>query len=293
MSRRYLDHSSLQEDTPLQVRRLDENDLKDAEILSTQSTEGATLVLQRWLSVKSVISTASSNAIQQEEAAFNSDLQVFNLIGKGFCGEVYEKLGTNRVYKRELDLGNGKLWNDYIWHSTIYAAITSRNLDEEENAIGRSCMVRVPRVYGMITQRGHNWWNRNEKMFSKIAPRATTCLLETERIQPLPKIARQAIITLYCPQKYDKRQTLKDPANRNCLARVYLGVRRRIRSQADEFSLQNFEFDLQILDDIELEKEHLASEMARSLAIMHWKCRVSCKPVMVSFPFGMFALIRF
>lgn len=46
--------------------------------------------LERWLSARPVLSTASSNAIRQQEAPSTTQLQVFRSIGKGFCGEIYE-----------------------------------------------------------------------------------------------------------------------------------------------------------------------------------------------------------
>jgi hypothetical protein len=281
MSRRQ-DHSSLLDDKALQFNLLNLSALNDAEIKSMQNEGAAKGMLQRWLSIRSVVSTSSSNAIRQQEVVFNSNLQVFRSIGKGFCGQVYEKLGTNRVYKRELNPGPEMLWNDYKWHTCIYGAIFSGNFENEEKAIDNLPMIRVPQVYAFITQDSQDWWKQNGEKFSNIAPRAMTCLLETERIQTLPKVVRQAIITVYCPQKQDKVKILQDPENQNCLARIYLGVRRQTRSQSEKFSLQNFELDLQILDDFELEKEHYAREMARSLAIMHWKCQVSCEPVLVS-----------
>ena len=61
----------------------------------------------------------------------------------------------------------------------------------------------------------------------------------------------------------------------NRLARIYLGVRRPTRSKSASFTLRNFELDLHIVDDLELEKEHFAREMARALAVMHWRCKVS------------------
>jgi hypothetical protein len=281
MSRRQ-DHSSLLDDTALQLNLLDLNALNDAEIKSKENEYAAKGMLQRWLSIKSVISTSSSNAIRQQEAVFNSNFQVFRSIGKGFCGQVYEKLGTNRVYKRDLNPGTEMLWNDYKWHTCIYGAITSGNFENEGKVINNLPMIRVPQVYAFITNDSQDWWKQNGEKFSNIAPRTMTCLLETERIQTLPKVVRQAIITVYCPQKQDKLKVLQDPENQNCLARIYLGVRRQTRSQMEKFSLQNFELDLQILDDLELEKEHYAREMARSLAIMHWKCQVSCEPVLAS-----------
>ncbi len=48
-----------------------------------------------------------------------------------------------------------------------------------------------------------------------------------------------------------------------------------MKSQVNILSLQNFQLDLQIIHDLNLEKEYFAREMGRPLAIMHWKCKVS------------------
>lgn len=49
-------------------------------------------ILRRWLSVKSLISMACSNAIKQQEAALDAGKQVFRPIVKGFCGEVFDQV---------------------------------------------------------------------------------------------------------------------------------------------------------------------------------------------------------
>ncbi|KAJ5173314.1 zinc finger protein-domain-containing protein [Penicillium capsulatum] len=49
--------------------------------------------------------------------------------------------------------------------------------------------------------------------------------LVTERIFPLPKVARQALITKYCPLAL-RAHVSANPTNRDCLARIYLGHRR-------------------------------------------------------------------
>lgn len=63
--------------------------------------------------------------------------------------------------------------------------------------------------------------------------------------------------------------------NENCLPRKNLGVRRPTRSKSASFTLRNFELDLQIVDNLELEMEYFAREMVRALAVMHWRCKVS------------------
>lgn len=53
--------------------------------------------LQYWVTVKSVMSTVSSNAIKQQEVALEVGKQVVRSIGKGFCGEIVDRVGQGRV----------------------------------------------------------------------------------------------------------------------------------------------------------------------------------------------------
>lgn len=69
-----------------QLNLLDLNELNEADVKSRQDRDTARGMLQRWLSMKSVISTASSNAILQHEAVFNPNLQVFRSV-KRFTAE--------------------------------------------------------------------------------------------------------------------------------------------------------------------------------------------------------------
>jgi hypothetical protein len=235
----------------------------------------AKCTLGRWLSVRSVITTTSSNAIQEQEAALDTQLQVFQSIGKGLCGEVFEKVGTGRVYKRELNQNNSGLWNDYKIHTSIYDAIILEKSKPGAASVENFPKLHVPQVYSFITREDNAWWKENGKNFARISSREYTNLLETQLILPLPKLVRKAIITIFCPPKMNKMDVLNDPQNRNCLIRIYLGVRRPFVSQEGNFSLQNFEANLDIIDELGLEKEQHAREMARALAIMHWACKVS------------------
>ena len=78
-------HSSLLSDMSQQLNLLDLNELNEADVKSRQDRNTGGM-LQRWLSMKSVISTASSNAILQQEAVFNPNLQVFRSV-KRFTAE--------------------------------------------------------------------------------------------------------------------------------------------------------------------------------------------------------------
>lgn len=58
-------------------------------------------ILNRLLSVKSVISTASTFAERQQKAQNNDALQVFRHIGVGSCGTAFEQTGTDYVIKKQ------------------------------------------------------------------------------------------------------------------------------------------------------------------------------------------------
>ena len=75
-------------------------------------------------------------------------------------------------------------------------------------------------------------------------------------------------------------QAEEDPKNRDCLVRVLLGRRRPFTPTYNEgFLLRKFEVDLQIVDDLELEKEHHAKSMAVALAVMHGNCETDAADV--------------
>jgi hypothetical protein len=79
-----------------------------------------------------------------------------------------------------------------------------------------------------------------------------TNILETELIHSLPKLVHQAIITVYCPQKYDKMAVLKDPENLN----VWLGstlvsaVRADLRQGSSAFEALNLTSRLSIIVEL-------------------------------------------
>jgi hypothetical protein len=243
-------------------------DLRDIE--DVDDAPDAKTVLRRWLSTRSVLTTAS---IHEDEAALNLD--AFRAIGKGFCGEVFEKIGSSKVYKRALRPQENQLWNDYLFHINVYNKITGTQLLHGE---GINPALHVARVFGYLTREDDHFWNSNIETWSKISSRERPDLLETELIPPLPPIVRKSLIILYCPPRLDKEQAFQDPLNEHCLIRVYLGTRRSQRSM-QSFSLRNFEVDLSIFDELCLEKEEHAEEMAKALAIMHWACKIDANDV--------------
>lgn len=228
--------------------------------------------LQRWLSLRSVISNASSYAIQQEEAALNSSQQVFRSIGQGFCAEVFNQVGKGLVIKRAFTPQNMELWNDFRQHVAIHEAIShafSKEVDLD---------VYVPMPLKYLTRDDTEWWDQNRAKWPTSALREPTDLLESERIMPLPQIIRQSLIHLFC-LPHLRSAAIADRNNRDCLVRVYLGVRRPNRLFSSNFSLRNFEADLSVIDQLTLEKAQHARAMAICLAEMHWKVHVDAGDV--------------
>jgi len=99
--------------------------------------------------------------------------------------------------------------------------------------------------------------------------------LITERILPLPKVIRYALINRFCPEEL--RETAKSSLlNNNYLARIYLSRRRRPNTPpAPNFSLRNFNFCLDQIFELGLPVEKYAKVMAGYLAIIHWQARIN------------------
>lgn len=229
--------------------------------------------LKRWLSTRSVLSTTSSNAIRQEEAAEDEGKQTFDSIGKGRCGEVFDEVGKGKVLKRAHSPQNLELWHDYETHALVKRHLTFTF------EVHPGLDLHVPKVYNYITKDRYEWWAENRSKWPRTSLREPTDLLETERILPLPRLVRETLIDHFCPAS-QKAEAKQDKANRDCLVRVLLGRRRPFKPTYSEgFSLRNFEADLSIIDDLGLEKEQHCKSMAVSLADMHWGCCIDAADV--------------
>ncbi|MCJ1368422.1 hypothetical protein MMC16_007565 [Acarospora aff. strigata] len=218
--------------------------------------------LCRWLSVRSVISTTSSNAIARQEAASSGELRVFLSIGRGFCAEVFAQVGAGTVFKRAHTPHDLQLWNDWKQHVKVYQAILQAPF------IG----IHVPKVHCYLSRNDQKWWTENRGRWQSPNLNEPTDLLKMEHILPLPKVVRESLIEHYCPEEH-RDHARKDRKNDHCLIRVYLGRRRNFRSQ-ESFSLRNFEADLTIIDELGLEKEEHARTIASALAVVHWSALI-------------------
>jgi hypothetical protein len=215
----------------------------------------ATSNLQRWLSVKSVISPASSSAMDQQRHAERAVLGKFVLIGEGLCGEIFDEMGRGVVLKRVRPKYEADIRADAQIHETFF------NIWEQANPT----ILRIPRS-GRLIGPAHEWWSEEEH--EKLATfTSRPLLLETERILPLPKNIREALIILYSPQSEHEIHR-NNVQNRDCLLRIYLGQRSSENSMRD-LKLRNFPMSLEKFEQVGVMKEPLVKAMAHGLGLLH------------------------
>ncbi|OIW25607.1 hypothetical protein CONLIGDRAFT_582051 [Coniochaeta ligniaria NRRL 30616] len=196
----------------------------------------------------------------------NDKRLAFRKIGFGQCGLVFQRPGRDFVVKIARPGFHDALWSDFVAHFHVYQAFRAQ--------LPRH-VCRVPKVYS-YRNKDSAWWGDHRRLFREphdSFPMPSMALI-TERIMPLPRIARQALVAKYCPASL-RRAVLAHPSNRDCLARVYLGRRRQENAPlAPNFSLRNFNLCLDRMMDILLPVHEYAAAMGEALAVMHWAANV-------------------
>lgn len=247
-----------------------ENEL---EILSNSA------ILTQCLSLNSVVSISSSFARLIQDARSRPELQSINEIGVGLQGAVFEEVGEHLVFKKEKP-GNenlpSNLRNEYQMHSAVSDAFQCYGATT-------SCQVRVPRAFEFISRANENpFWN---DVFPRIpsAYREYGDVMKMERILPLPKVVRKALLAHFYGFEKQLDSTKLEPAlgntkNKHCLVRVYLGQNTGAIAQ-DPISLRNFPLYLKSINDFVMDVKTLAKEIGKAYAIVHWAACVSSDDV--------------
>ncbi len=209
----------------------------------------------------------------EKELAIGQTVPTLDVIGIGSCGVVFSHRTISHVFKRELPQSD-QLWNDLIMHKTV-----QESFDQLSNL---NINIKVPRCYGYINTSNDHFWANNHSRFPETY-RAAGNLLIAERIPPLPRPVRNALIDLYFPSGLpapSKDAAKEDPRNRDCLARIYLGKRcDRNRRPSRMFTLRNFNLHLDQMEDLNLDVHALARRMADALAVMHWHAKIDADDV--------------
>ncbi|KAI0146185.1 zinc finger protein-domain-containing protein [Xylariaceae sp. FL1272] len=234
------------------------------DILQLSDDMPPTTKLQQWLSVKTILSTATSSVITQQDAADTADEEPLEEIGLGQCGVVFSLHGTGQVVKRATGIPffTRQIRPDFEHHIKVYNS--HHNLDE----------VQVPKPFEFVEAEDYlKWQEQHHVAFQGARYREPACLLVSERITPLPKIIRESLVDQFCPE--DLREQAKAAReNISCLVRLYLGSRLARVGVAREFSLRNFELTLDRMTEIGLDPVPFAQGMGSSLARVHWSARI-------------------
>ncbi|KAK5652411.1 hypothetical protein OQA88_10453 [Cercophora sp. LCS_1] len=219
--------------------------------------------LSRLSPLRSVISTASSFAVFHQA---QQDIEIsYQRIGFGQCGLVFAKPGRGFVVKVARPYFSDGLWEDFLSHLRLFRALS----------LHKNMECRIPRVYSYVSKDNEAWWDINQALLPPNSdfPLPSVALI-TERILPLPKVIRHALIDRFCPEGL-REAAKSSPLNNDCLARIYLGRRRRPDAPpAPNFSLRNFNFCLDQMFELGLPVEEYARVMAGCLAIIHWQARM-------------------
>lgn len=223
-------------------------------------------VLFKVLTPDPTTTTASSFANYQRTQ--QSLAAIYRPIGFGQCGLVFERPGRNFVLKVAKSAYKDALWADCIAHCLVREAF------EQKQHKNTEC--RVPRVFSYVSKDDQQWWNENLPFFAEVHQSLSlpSMVLITERILPLPKVARLALINKYCPAPL-RAIVASNPSNRDCLARVYLGRRRPANlPPTPNFTLRNINLFLDQQLELNLPVQLFAAAMGEALAIIHWAANV-------------------
>ncbi|KAI6778314.1 uncharacterized protein J7T54_005830 [Emericellopsis cladophorae] len=237
-------------------------------------------ILRRSLSVRSVVSTTSSFAELFEATASNPQLHIIREIGAGLQGTIFEQVGKPMVFKKEKiqnSLMACNLKNEFHLHQLVWDAF-----EKYRNHSSIHCDVVVPAAQKFIAAQDNNAW---PTLLPKLPLdcRVQSDIVIMERVLPLPKIIRRALIEEFYPfprgvSDSEKGQIIKWAlnvvSNKDCLVRPYLGIPRKVYTEAN-FSLRNFIIGFEDLERCETDFETITQALGSAYAILHWAAHVN------------------
>jgi hypothetical protein len=226
--------------------------------LSINPPEDPKSVLNRFLSVKFIIPTAFPFAQRQQQAPEDPELRVFRDIGVGTCATVFDHTGTGQAIKKQKS-ESLPLLQDYR-----YPLLE----------------IKLPKPKAYIPKTDTDWWDANKEHFPE-RYNTPANIIVSERIMPLPKIIRDALVNLYAPPGAKDKWDFKNiPENKDCLARVYLGKRRRQNREKPSqfFSLRNFNLHVDQMEELRLDAPTFSNIMADALAVLYWEAKILPHP---------------
>ena len=188
-------------------------------------------------------------------------------IGYGQCGQVWSLGGTPYVLKTPQKGKKDQLFNDFCRHHQVQAAFAQVPFELREH-------INLTQCEAWIHPTSDQFW----RGFSAVNSDPTYGLIST-RIEPVPVWVRGAIVNNLAPKTTKKSVLLAEPANHDCLVRLYLGRRGHRTLKSGEFRLRNFPLEVDDMEILGLDTSLYARVMAHSLAALHWKARVDANDV--------------
>lgn len=224
-------------------------------------------MLSRLLSTQTEISIDSGLAHEDEDPLQNTELRNCKNIGSGQCGTVFVFIGTNEVIKTP----NGASKEDVLYQDARVHARGDEAFREAPLQLRRD--IAVPQFRLWIQPKTYQWWDMRKDLFPPEHPTPSYGLV-SERIFPLPRSVRQAIIDSFCLKSL-RASVQANPENKDCLVRLYLGKRGPGKRQQEKtFRLRNFPLLVNDLEVLKIDTTRIAEIMADALAILHWSANV-------------------
>ncbi|KAF1988139.1 hypothetical protein K402DRAFT_391910 [Aulographum hederae CBS 113979] len=146
----------------------------------------------------------------------------------------------------------------------------------------------IPKCHWYVASKDHaEWWQLHLNMFRgeyhEVYQARQGDVLCTERIPPISKELRHAIIDKWCPEQLRESAKINE-TSQDCLIRVYLGKRRFPRSTLPPrmFSLRNFNLCVDMIEELDCNMDEyraIAETMGQALAHLHWTVGTDARDV--------------
>lgn len=210
---------------------------------------------------------ASSPAAESPSPAREVSSATWIRIGAGACGAIFARDGKSEIAKIS-KMDGDDLWNDFRQHVKISGSLKNFPVRQLE----------IPSCMGFIPE-GHDFMEAHPKLIEC----ASTVLnfpapvLISQRINPLPKLIRELLIAKFCRSEL-QQAARNDPANKDCLVRLYLGSQSSPRPSRF-FSLRNFKLHLDQMDMLKLDIRGFAYSIGQALAVMHWAAQTDARDI--------------
>ena len=208
-----------------------------------------------------------------------------NILGRGTSSTVFQIPSSPYALKKSCLKDNISIWQDFRFTKRVHDA-TEHAMNWHRHSFCDAYedwqVPKTPQAQDFYRE-DHPFVALNEAMLPPSHRNSLGAMFVVERIPPVSGEARRALMELY----FDNQDTFQEAAkcnessnkeNDHCLLRVYLGEREsQTQLQNTYSSLRDFPLRLNMIEDIGLDTNDLASSIAVGLAIVHWECHLDAK----------------